>query len=396
MQPKKSDRSTMYLRLLAWLGLAAIVTLTMVPPHWPITPLPHALEHGLAFMITAAAFGACYRNYGWQLTLAAPLFCGAIELPQLLVVGRHARLSDFYIDTGLSLVGLCIGFATRGKNTNSSVAALALGAIALAAGSIIPLSAVGQIKHSDAPESGVNQSRAIKEAIFQNTRRNNRVHPAGVPANWSWYGGKSGRATAAPAPKGFSAINGWGVIYPEAGFSSDLSGGEVTVAGFSTFVHLIGGSWVEVQNQAHDPVNGGHFAANFSGNASSPLAIAMLSDGSTKIDVPATGYNDHFWLATRGSFKPGTIDGIFVTAKFKASQTNAHLVAALGADWWRNSSADFRAGFANNPEVGQSNFVQLMPQWQTLYFYSVTAQQLQSDPPPLAALAAGEPEDAGR
>jgi hypothetical protein len=224
--------------------------------------------------------------------------------------------------------------------------------------------------------------RAMQEAIVQNTRRNNQAHPAGVPKSWPWYYGKSGRSTAVPAPKDFSAVTGWGIIYPEEGQSSAHSSAEIIISGLATYLHSTSGGWVEAQNQAKDAINGGHFAADFSGNVSTPLAIKTLPDRSAEIDAPPSGHNDHFWLAIRGLFEPGSVDGVFVTAKIKVSDLNSNLIGALGADWWKNSSAKFEAGFSNNPGVGQSNFVRLKPEWQTLYFYSITTQQLQADPPP--------------
>ncbi|HUZ33172.1 MAG TPA: VanZ family protein [Xanthobacteraceae bacterium] len=384
-QPQDADHTFTYLRAFAWLSLAAIIALTIVPPRWrPITPLPHALEHGIAFVITAAAFGACYAGYQWRLFMVAPAFCAVIELSQFFVPGRHARLSDFCIDAAASLIGLLLGSAVRRKDTPLAAVstAIVVGVTVVLANSI-PFSALGQIERLPVAPNTPGQAEAITEAIRQNTRQINPPHPAGVPPYYRWYGGKSGRGTAASAPKGFSAISGWGVIYPEAGFSDSSAGGEVMVADFLTYLHLTDGGWLSVQSQVKDAVHGGTFAADFSNNANVTLSMSTLPDGSTKIATPGTGFTDHFWPATRGSFSPGTIDGVLVTAKLKTA--GAHLIAALGADWWRNSSAGFKPGFANNPGVGQSNFVELTPQWQTLYFYSLTAQQLQSDPPPLAA-----------
>jgi hypothetical protein len=246
-----------------------------------------------------------------------------------------------------------------------------------ALGASVSVAACGQT----AP-SNFDQQTSLKEAIAENTRQNNQAYPAGVPKNWSWYYGKSGRSAAALPPRGFSAVSGWGVIFPEAGrpVGSNVN---VLIAGLMTYLHNVTGGWIEVQSQAKDQIGGGHFAADFSGNASTPLAEQRLPDGSVRIDAPVAGHNDHFWLSGRGTFTPETIDGVFVAAKLRKDGLNANLIGALGADWWRNSSAQFQSGFANNPGVGQSNFIRLTPAWQPIYFYSITTQQLRADPPPL-------------
>jgi hypothetical protein len=240
---------------------------------------------------------------------------------------------------------------------------------------------LGQVARA---EEATSKSNALAEAIAQNTKAKNQAHPAGVPKSWTWYSGKSGRSAAAPAPNGFSAVTGWGVIYPEAEQPQRRLDANVVIAGFATYLHRTSGGWIEVQNQTNDTLEGGHFAADFANNASSPLPAETLPDGSVKIDAPEPDYNDHFWLTPRGTFEPGTVDGVFVTMKLKTTQSDANLIGAIGADWWRNSSAEFKAGFSNNPGVGQSNFVRLTANWQTLYYYSISTAQLEHDVPPLS------------
>jgi hypothetical protein len=79
---------------------------------------------------------------------------------------------------------------------------------------------------------------------------------------------------------------------------------------------------------------------------------------------------------------PGRIPGA-KWAKLKTNQPDANLIAAVGPDWWRNSSAQFVAGFSNKPGLGQSNFIRLTANWQTLYYYSISTPQFEHDVPPL-------------
>jgi len=83
-----------------------ILALSVVPPSLrPITAVPHKLEHMAIFLVWGIAFGLCYRiNLVYQI-MGALLFAGAIEIAQYWVPGRHARISDFVIDT----IGACAG-----------------------------------------------------------------------------------------------------------------------------------------------------------------------------------------------------------------------------------------------------------------------------------------------
>jgi VanZ family protein len=58
----------------------------------------HFIEHGSAFALVATAFAVGYRWSVGRLVLLAFLLCGAVELLQIPLPTRHARVSDFLID----------------------------------------------------------------------------------------------------------------------------------------------------------------------------------------------------------------------------------------------------------------------------------------------------------
>jgi VanZ family protein len=90
--------------------LSAIVVLTMVPPSLrPITFVPHKIEHAGTFLLAGISFGISYLGRECLLSIAALVFCAAIELAQLCVPGRHARLSDFTVDSIAALMGIFVG-----------------------------------------------------------------------------------------------------------------------------------------------------------------------------------------------------------------------------------------------------------------------------------------------
>ena len=220
---------------------------------------------------------------------------------------------------------------------------------------------------------------ALTDAINQNAPGKSQGLPAGFDDT-----GKYGTSTLTPAPAGFTALTGWAVVYPQAGaaLSPNAASDTVQVQGFTTYVHLTNGSWVQVQNQASDPLTGSNYVANFANDSHKPFTVNTTSGGVTTLNAPPAGYNDHFFPQQRGTYAAGTVDGVFVEAQMKTNDPNANLVAQLGADWWRSSSAPYVAGFGNNPVVGGNDFVKLTTSYQSVYYTSLSAAQLSADPPP--------------
>jgi hypothetical protein len=97
-------------RAVAWFVLVAIVVLSLVPPGVrPTTFLPHNVEHAGIFLFDGLAFGIAYFRLEWLVSTWAVIFCGGIELAQLMTPGRHARLSDFFVDAAAVCLGIFAG-----------------------------------------------------------------------------------------------------------------------------------------------------------------------------------------------------------------------------------------------------------------------------------------------
>ena len=93
-------------RVLAWVLVFGIVALSIVPPDdRVVTDLPRLLEHLSIFLLAGLAFGLGYPDRYPLQTIALVLFAAAVELVQVWVPGRHARLSDF----AAGVVGLSLG-----------------------------------------------------------------------------------------------------------------------------------------------------------------------------------------------------------------------------------------------------------------------------------------------
>jgi hypothetical protein len=268
--------------------------------------------------------------------------------------------------------------ASRDRSRLQAAAIVAAAVIGAAVNGLLPTTAFVQQDRTKCPDD-VDRQAALEQATEQNTRQKNQLVPAGVPRGWSWYNGKSGLHEAARAPLGFSAVTGWGIVYPEAGHPTSSPDTGVFVRDFVTFLHLTSGGWMEVQSQVKDLIDGAHFVADFSRNRNVPWTSRSSPDGSVVFDAPSIGHNDHFWPKRRGTFASEPVDGVFVSAGVKTDAPGATLVAALGADWWRSATAQYENGFTNNPGIGQSNFVRLTTRWQTLYFYSLNTEQFEAE-----------------
>ena len=94
------------LQVAAWLLLLAIAALSVVPPSYRIvTILPQPIEHFAVFLLTGLAFSLAYPSRYRAQSVALLLFTAAVELAQLWIPGRHARLSDIIVN----LLGLGTG-----------------------------------------------------------------------------------------------------------------------------------------------------------------------------------------------------------------------------------------------------------------------------------------------
>jgi hypothetical protein len=231
----------------------------------------------------------------------------------------------------------------------------------------------------------------VLDAIVQNTPGYSEGYPAGVPRTYGWCSGVHKPLEYSAPPSGFSAVTGWGLIYPKWEFdrptstqpSSSNPGAIVTVANAKTYVHLRAtGEWVLVQDQAEDEVGGAHFVADFGPKEGIEMKVEPQLDGSVAIGGPPIGYNNLFWMAKRGTFAAESADGVYVQMDIKMNDADMKLVANVGADWWRDQSAGYERGFTNNKAAGVSNWVELSTRWSTLSFYSWDTEKFKANPPP--------------
>jgi len=112
-------------RAAAWLGFIAIAFVTLGSPEYrPTTTLAHDSEHALAFALLGLLFGLGYPSQRLRTLLGAVPVIGVLELMQLWMPERHARLEDFVVNLvtfwiafGIVSLGLEI---VRGKRGNAA------------------------------------------------------------------------------------------------------------------------------------------------------------------------------------------------------------------------------------------------------------------------------------
>jgi VanZ family protein len=98
---------TLILRIFAWLLAAAVTFATLGPPRYrPHSNLGQDGEHALAFVLVGLAFGLAYTRNRLLTAAIAVVMIGVIEILQLWMPGRHARVEDFVVDA----LAACAGF----------------------------------------------------------------------------------------------------------------------------------------------------------------------------------------------------------------------------------------------------------------------------------------------
>ena len=100
---------TFILRLFAWLLAAAVTFATLGPARLrPHSDLGQDGEHALAFVLLGLAFGIAYTQNRLFTAVTAIVGIGLIEVLQIWMPGRHARLEDFIVDALAACAGLAV------------------------------------------------------------------------------------------------------------------------------------------------------------------------------------------------------------------------------------------------------------------------------------------------
>jgi VanZ family protein len=112
------------LKAASWIMILGLVIVTVVPgDERPITGLQHDIEHFLAFALVGVTFGFAYPQSLRVNLSSAFFFTLALELSQIPLATRHARLRDFMVDAAAACLGLVIAHLCRKLVKNQTVTA---------------------------------------------------------------------------------------------------------------------------------------------------------------------------------------------------------------------------------------------------------------------------------
>jgi VanZ family protein len=112
------------LKAASWVIILGLVIATVVPAdERPITGLQHHFEHFLAFALAGLTSGFAYTQSLRVNLLSASLFALALELSQIPLATRHARIGDFIVDAAASCLGIAIAHLCRKFTKDQAVTA---------------------------------------------------------------------------------------------------------------------------------------------------------------------------------------------------------------------------------------------------------------------------------
>jgi VanZ family protein len=96
----------------SWILLFSIAALSVVPADLrPVTILPNDAEHAAIYFLAGCAFGLVYADRFVTTLVSLSAFTLVMEVIQIWIPGRHARVSDFVVDAFAIAVGLVGGVA---------------------------------------------------------------------------------------------------------------------------------------------------------------------------------------------------------------------------------------------------------------------------------------------
>jgi len=108
--------------MLAWILVVGIVVATVIPASdRPNMGVGHNYEHWLAFVLVGLVFTLAYS---WRLKVlisSGIVFALLLELAQIPLPTRHARIEDFLVDALGTSLGVTLAYLARSACKSSAV-----------------------------------------------------------------------------------------------------------------------------------------------------------------------------------------------------------------------------------------------------------------------------------
>jgi VanZ family protein len=111
-----------YLRILAWVLVIGVIVLTVAPASdRPEIGVAHKYEHLLAFGLVGLVFALAYSWPPRVLFTSGIVFALLLELAQIPLPTRHARIEDFLVDAFGASLGITLAYLARSACKSSVV-----------------------------------------------------------------------------------------------------------------------------------------------------------------------------------------------------------------------------------------------------------------------------------
>ncbi|MGG6294523.1 hypothetical protein ACQ4M4_08870 [Leptolyngbya sp. AN02str] len=210
--------------------------------------------------------------------------------------------------------------------------------------------------------------------------------PSGVPEFWSWGSGPN--MYLGNDPGEFKSMTAWGQLYEdEAG--NPATNTRVQLQGMKSYIlSKSTGEWQLVQENV---IEGSAFLETYADNVNTPPDLQFEEDGTVSVTA-GDGYNFHFWpKGTRPTIDPDDIAGVFTTVQARLivddankpdDRASAKYLLSMGGDYWLDETGGWD-DFKTNGGIAIGRFKYVTSNWQAFNMSTLTAEQLQDNPPPM-------------
>lgn len=109
---ESDTRHLRLVRLAAWILVALIVVVTLVPIGLrPVVTANPSIERIAAYALAGLLMMVGYPRRRLQVLIGSVLLAGGLEAAQTLTSTRHGRVEDFLVKAGAALAGAVAGLA---------------------------------------------------------------------------------------------------------------------------------------------------------------------------------------------------------------------------------------------------------------------------------------------
>ncbi|MBW4653539.1 MAG: hypothetical protein KME20_10975 [Kaiparowitsia implicata GSE-PSE-MK54-09C] len=247
---------------------------------------------------------------------------------------------------------------------------------------------------ADAQDAAVQSTSGLDpnplQVLIDDATLPHDAKPAGVPDYYDWAQGPVTHYGSTP-PSNFTAMTAWGQLYEAEGGNS-ATNTRVQLDGIQTYVlSKATGQWTLLQDAA---IEGAAFQTDYANNTNKPAGLRDEGNGSISV-MAGDGYTFHFWpKAVRATINPTDIAGVFTKVDARLilddpSQADdrhtAEYVLNMGGDYWLSPEAQWD-NFKSSGGIAMGRFKKVSADWQSFTMTTLTAEQLQDNPPPLASV----------